>query len=149
MSKISRLIRGIYHWIKICERYWIVSPDIEVHCNRLEVIQIVLAGEDDLSLDLTYFDLISTLFIIIDRYLGRISFDHVEGHQNDKRYILELDIWDKMNIVVDIKAKVALWESLTQERSDAEYILHPDCIPAVLIAYQGFNFSILSKLKLP
>ena len=60
------------------------------------------------SINVGYFDLVTTLRLLFQETLHKIEFGHVKGHQNKSS--TPLSIWEDMNVVADAKVKVALWK---------------------------------------
>ena len=70
----------------------IFSLDIEIRSDDLEALEIANRLVEDISINISYYDLVSTLHFIIKLYLTKIVFHHVIGNQDNNQSMDKLDI---------------------------------------------------------
>ena len=109
-SKLCGLLGGLKHTISLCHKFGIDEWDLELKCDRLEAISKAEKYDYPPSTSVIHFDLISSLHEEINNHLDHISFEHMKGHCNKGTRILNL--YKQINIVVDSRAKVVLWEMI-------------------------------------
>ena len=71
--------------------------------------------------------------------------NHVRGHQDTLRS--DLNKWEEMNVIVDKKAKLVLWESIQEGEEKNIGWLESEVISPVAMARQGRSRFIASYLK--
>jgi len=96
----------LFHIWSICRRYNILHVKVDFCCDGLEALKGSVRHETPSTTNISYFDLISTVYKLINDGLFTIFFNHVKGHQD--RTLVYLSMWEELNIVVNARVKLAL-----------------------------------------
>ena len=72
-------------------------------------------------MNLAHFDLISILHSMLHSFPGEIEFEYVSGHQDKIKALQKLSTKEQLNVIVDKRVKIALWEAIAN--NDLEIIL--------------------------
>ena len=65
-------------------------------------------------MSISYFDLVTTLYNLINSFMSTIEFSHICRYQD--RHDKELLMKEKLNVITNTRAKVALWESAVSDK---------------------------------
>jgi len=144
-SEISGIIRVVCHLKRICMKFNLQNVSVELRCDGMEALRGTETYHHNQSTNIRYFDLLSTLDRLINESPIQIIFNHVNGHRD--RTSTRLTLWEELNVIADIRTKVALWELISEERTMPIRQTHPLTLNPILL--QSFNRSlqISSNLK--
>ena len=146
-SELSGLIGAVQHINLICQQHNIQQGYIELGCDGLEAYKVATRHHFRPSCNIGHFDLASTLHRLIQNSQMTWTFRHVKGHQDDTVDIQSIDIWGRLNMVADAKAKVALWEHITEGNQPTQYTSISNALPALYTKFGQDNTMIVSNLK--
>ena len=121
-SKVGGLIGALRHWDYLSQNHNLVDVEVEVRCDGLEAIQNAKHSSDPTKLNIGHFDLVSTLRKVILSLPSEVKFNHAKGHRDDVSK--NLSLWEKLNVMVDLRAKMALWEVINGEKSQPPFHSH-------------------------
>jgi len=96
----------------ICKYYAITQGKIQIACNGLGLFTQCFAKYQHPSLSMAHFDLIMSIWKMINKTPIDWHWQHVAGHQEDKTNLL--DQWAERNIRMDAEAK-AYWIKLNDQ----------------------------------
>ena len=119
-SQLGEISGALTHINKLCNKFGLNSVKIEVRCNREEAIKKVQRSHCKPVTSISHFDLVTALHSIMHSTPGEAEFGHVSGYQDDNKTELIND--KKLNVIADIRAKVALWECAVSNRQNMENI---------------------------
>ena len=112
------MIGAIQHITMICKRNDIDQGTVEIACDGLEAFKIATRYEWTHTTNMGHFHMTSCLHQLLSKSKLLWKFRHVRGHQDNLMEIDDLDIWEKLNMVADAYAKVALWRHIEQHNGE-------------------------------
>ena len=113
-SELSGLIGAVRHVNLICHMFQITSGDAELGCDGLEAYNVATRHTFDPSTKVAHFDLVSALHYLIRSSPLCWTFRHVAGHQDDHCSLEDIDVWGRLNITADRRAKEYLWHTVSE-----------------------------------
>ena len=109
--------------------HYLQNTLVEIRYDSLEAILVVERYKYKLNLNIAHFDMIILLHKLIKSLPTRPKFNYVKGHQDTRGYRLSMQ--EELNILVDIKAKLVLWEALQAEKILSEINSTNRALPSV------------------
>jgi len=73
---------------------------MQVRCDGLEAIKLAKRKDEKELINISYFDLVSTLKKLISNSISKYVFDHVKRYRNECS--TRLTIWEELDMVVDM-----------------------------------------------
>ena len=146
-SELAGLVGAVGHIHQLCQQYNIQDGHIEIACDGQEAYKIATRYEWKHTTKIGHFDLSSCLHQMLRKSTLQWNFRHVSGHQDAVKAVEDLDIWEQLNMVADMYAKVALWRQI---EGGGESITLPQlhsALPSIKIESHGIVTNIVSNLK--
>ena len=85
------------------------------------------------------------MYILINSFTSQVDFSHISGHQD--RGNKELSTKEKLNIIVDARAKVALWEYIISGKPAIDLIGDKEILGGLKIRSQYLQTDIVSNIR--
>ena len=146
-SELSGLIGAVRHIHSICERHNIQTGHIEIGCDGQEAYKIATRYDWKHTTSMGHFDLSSCLHQLLRQSTLHWSFRHVSGHQDKIKAIVDLTIWEQLNMVADAYAKVALWRHIENDGEVVDLPQLHSALPPIKISYLEQDTTIVSNLR--
>ena len=90
---------------------YIPKGKVEIGCDGLEAIKVASKFQWKSTIWISHFDLVTPLQGRLKESPLIWAFCHVEGHQDDRKVYEEINLWGRLNNLVNVKAKITLLES--------------------------------------
>ena len=88
------------------------NGNVELGCDGEEAYKIATRYTYEATSKISHHDLTTKLHNIIEQSPVLWKFRHVSGHQDKIKQLLDLDIWERLNVQADDLAKAYLWETI-------------------------------------
>ena len=89
----------------LCRTYGIKKGSIKIGCDGLSAIRKALDEESSFSCQSAQFDLLSAVEAKLRALPITVEWRHIDGHQDEGKFIGPLDRWAQLNVEMDALAK--------------------------------------------
>lgn len=147
-SELGGLIGAVKHINDMCKRHNIVEGNVEIACDGLDACKVATRYEWTHATNMGHYDLASCLYQLLRQSKLSWTFRHARGYQDKIKSIDEMDIWEKLNMVADAHAKIALQRHIERKNGETVNMRQlQNALLALKVEYSGDIIAIASNLR--